>query len=246
MAPTVLSVSPADQDTDVVLGTPITVLFSSLMDHASITEATFSLTGPGQTQIITPEQLVADDPEPITGREYITGTFAFDDTFGSGTKTQLTFTPSKPLRPNVTYTLLILGSGGALTSGAVKDASEVAMVGSYTWTFTTGDLDLVSPPPSSPVPGSFPSLDPNAIIVIPRQSGNQIVGADLSQEIDLIFPGSVDLTSFDSADILTSIEAMLGDPSVVVPPGLIAGYSWQPYNGDPNRKLRITITGWPT
>lgn len=245
-APTVLSVTPADQDVDIVLGTQITVLFSTLMDHSSINDATFSLTGPGQTQIVTPDQLVADDPEPITGREYITGTFSFDDTLGSGTKTQLTFIPSKPLRPNVTYTLLILGSGGVLTSGSVKDSTAVEMIGSYTWSFTTGDLNLVSPPPSSPVPGSFPALDPNSIIVIPRQDGNQVVGTDLTQEIDLIFPGSVDLTSFNSSDILTSIEAIIGDPSVIVPPGLVAGYTWSTYNGDPNRKLTISITGWPT
>lgn len=248
-APTVLSVTPTDQESDVVLGTQITVLFDSLMDHTTINDATFSLTGPGQTQIVTPDQLIADDPQPITGREYITGRFAFDDTQAGNTRTLLTFTPSKPLRPDVEYTILILGSGGALTSAAVKSATSIptAMVGSYTWSFTTGELNLVIPPPSAPVPGASPVLDPSKIIVIPRQSGNHVVGTDLTQEIDLIFPDSVSLTPYDpTPDIMTSIEAILGDPLVAVPTGLIVTPVWQPYAGKPNRKLTLTITGWPT
>lgn len=246
-APTILSVTPNDQETDVVLGTQITVLFDSLMDHTTLGDATFSLTGPGQTQIISPDQLIADDPQPVTGREYITGTFAFDDTQFNSTRTLLTFTASRPLRPNVTYQVLILGSGGALTSAAVKNASAVSMVGSYTWSFTTGQLNLVMPPPSSPVAGSAPQIDPSKIIVIPRQTGNQVVGTDLSQEIDLIFPGSVSLTPYDpTPDILTSIEAILGDPSVVVPTGLTVVPAWSSYAGQPNRKLTLTISGWPS
>src|SRR5271166_3557464 len=144
-APTIVSVTPTVGETDVVLGTQIIVLFSFLMDHSTISDATFSLTGPGQTMVVTPDQVVAEDPKSVTGREYITGAFAFDDTLGGGTQTQLTFTPSRPLRPNVLYTILILGSGGALTSAAVADIYEVQMVGSYTWQFTTGELNLVIP-----------------------------------------------------------------------------------------------------
>lgn len=245
-APLVLTVDPTDQETDVVLGLPITVVFDSLMNHATISDATFSLNGPGQTQILTPDQDVASDPQPVTGREYITGTFSFDDTLAAGTKTQVTFNPSRPLRPNVTYTILLLGSGGSLSSDSIKNAANVAMVGSYTWTFTTGALSLVTTPPSAPVPGSAPQLDPGAIIVIPRQSGNARVGGDLTQEIDLIFPGSVDLTSFDMNDVLFSVEAILGDPQVPAPVGLTVTPEWLTYAGDPNRKLKLTITGWPT
>ena len=250
-APTVLLVTPTDQETDVVLGTAITVLFDSLMDHTSINEATFSLTGPGQTQIVSADQLIVEDPQPITGREYITGTFAFDDTLHSGTQTQLTFNPSKPLRPNVQYTVLIVGSGASLTSNAVKNASEVAMVGSYTWSFTTGQLNLVLPPPSAPVPGSAPALDPGSIMVVPRLgspnpvTSDERTGADLTQEIDLIFPDSVSISPYDpAADILSSIEPILGDPLLMVPPGLTVSYQWQTYGGKPNRKLKVTISGF--
>lgn len=244
--PHVLSVTPTADETDVVLGTQITVLFDTLMLHSSIDESTFSLTGPGQTQIVTPDQMVAEDPQSVTGREYITGTFAFDDTHASSTQTLLTFTPSKPLRPNVEYMLLILGSGAVVTSGAVQSSTHTQMVGSYSWSFTTGELNLVVPPPSSPVAGAAPQFDPSKIVVIPRQSGNQIVGADLTQEIDLIFPGSVSLSPYDpTADILMSIEAILGDPSVPVPSGLTVTPSWNSYGGQPNRKLTLRITGFP-
>lgn len=245
-APTVLSVTPTVDETDVVLGTQIIVVFDSLMSHPSISDATFSLLGPGQTQIVTPDELVSLDPQPTTGREYIVGTFAFDDTLAGGTRTQVTFNPSRPLRPDVEYTVLILGSGGALTSDTVKNAALVAMVGSYTWSFTTGELNLVIPPPQAPVPGAAPRIDPNSIIVIPRQSGNQRVGGDLTQEIDLIFPSSVSLSPYDpTADILTSIEAMLGDLDVIIPSGLTVTPTWQSYGSMPNRKLKLMITGWP-
>jgi hypothetical protein len=230
--PTIISVTPAVDDTDVVLGTQIIVVFSFLMNHSTINDGTFSLTGPGQTMIATPDQMIAEDPVAVTGREYITGTFGFDDTIGNGLQTQVTFNPSKPLRPDIEYTVLVMGSGGALTADAVADIYGNKMVGSYTWNFTTGELNLVIPPPQSPVPGASPQIDPATIIVIPRQTGNKAVGADLTQEIDLIFPDSVSLVPYDpTPDILTSIEAILGDPDVVVPSGLVVTPVWASYGG---------------
>lgn len=254
-APTIVSVTPASAETDVVLGTQIIVLFSKLMEHTTITDATFSLTGPGQTMIATPDQMIAEDPGSVTGREYITGTFAFDDTPGGGTQTQLTFIPSRPLRPNVQYTILIMGSGGALTSAAVADIYATTMVGSYTWNFTTGELNLVIPPPASPVPGRAPHIDPSSIIVIPRlgspnpPNDDARIGGDPKQEIDLIFPDSVSLNPYDpTPDILqvSTVEAILGDLDVVVPSGLSVTGTWAAYGGKPNRMLKITITGWPS
>jgi len=40
-----VSVEPANNDTDVVLGTPIIVTFDQEIDPTSISETTFSLTG---------------------------------------------------------------------------------------------------------------------------------------------------------------------------------------------------------
>lgn len=254
-APTVLSVTPNVDETDVVLGIQIIVLFDKLMSHATIGDGTFSLTGPGQTQIVTPDQLVAEDPQSTTGREYITGIFAFDDTFAGGTQTQLTFTPSRPLRPDVQYTILILGSGGALTSDAVKDIYGTSMVGSYTWSFTTGQLNLVIPPPQAPVPGAAGRIDPSQIIVIPRLGSpnppysDARIGGDPTQEIDLIFPDSVSLTPYDpTPDILaiSSVEAILGDLDITVPSGLTIAGNWTTYGGKPNRMLKLIISGWPS
>lgn len=245
-APVITSVTPNNDEADVVLGTSIIVVFSQLMDHSTINDGTFSLTGPGQTMIVTSDQLIAEDPQSITGREYIIGTFSFDDTVGGGTQTKVTFVPSKSLFPDVEYSILIMGSGGALTSNSVANVSSVKMVESYQWSFTTGQLNLVVPPPQSPVPGASPQIDPSTIVVIPRQSGNQVTGADLTQEIDLIFPGSVSLAPYDpTPDIIASVEAILGDPSVIVPSGLTITPSWFSYGGQRNRKLTLVIAGWP-
>lgn len=241
-APTVVSVNPGVDETDVVLGLPITVLFSTLMDHTTITDATFSVTGPGQTLIVTPTQLISEDPKAITGREYIEGTFEFDDTINGGTQTQVLFTPLKPWRPNITYKILLIGSGAILTTDCIESSYEVQMIGSYEWSFTTGLLNLVIPPPQAPVPGSAAQINPNDIKVIP----SQVTGNDLTQEIDIIFPDSVSLTPYDpTRDIICSVDAILNDPAVRVPRGLTITPTWSAYGGCANRRLTLSITGWP-
>jgi Bacterial Ig-like domain len=241
-APTVTSVTPGVDETDVVLGTSIIVVFNQLMDHASISPATFSVTGPGQTQIITPTQLIAENPRAVTGREYINGAFEFDDTINSSTQTQVTFIPATPLQTNAKYTVLLIGSGAVLTSDAIVSAYGVQMVGSYQWSFITGMLNLVIPPPQAPVQGAAPQLNPNSIRVIPRQT----TGTDLSQEIDLIFPDSVSLAPYDpTGDIIASVDAILGDPAIKIPAALTITPTWNSYGGRANRKLTLLISGWP-
>src|SRR5690242_907834 len=136
-APTITSVSPANSETDVILGTQIKVTFDQLIDHATITDSTFSLTGPGQTMVLTPEQLVAEDPEAVTGREYIEGTFTFDDTAGY---TVVTFNPSKPLQPNKQYVVLVLGGDAVLSTDSVKNVGAEPLATTYQWSFATGTL----------------------------------------------------------------------------------------------------------
>ena len=77
-APLVVNVDPANNEVDVVLGTQITVTFDQAIDTTTIDESTFSVTGPGQTQILTAGQLIAKDGDTLLSREYIEGTFAFD------------------------------------------------------------------------------------------------------------------------------------------------------------------------
>src|SRR5476651_2281643 len=74
----VVNVDPANSEVDVVLGTQITITFDQLLDITTIDESTFSVTGPGQTQILTAGQLIAKDGDTLLSREYIEGTFTFD------------------------------------------------------------------------------------------------------------------------------------------------------------------------
>lgn len=230
-APLVQSVTPLDAATSVVLGTKISVTFDQLMDTSTISEQTFSVTGPGQTGVLTPDELISEDPNVVTGREYITGTFSFATVNG---QTVVTFTPSVPLRKNATYNVLLVGTDSILTSTYIKNSGGEAMANTYEWSFTTGDLNVVAPPAPSPLPALVAHIDPNAIKVLPKP----VVGNDLSQTIEMIFPDNIDPNSFNLADVLVSVEAMLGDPSVVVPPGLTATAV---ING---RRLQITISGW--
>jgi hypothetical protein len=110
------------------------------------------------------------------------------------------------------------------------------MATSYEWTFVTGDLNLATPPPTSPLLDDMPAIDLGQIKVIPR---GRRYGVDLTQEIDIIFPGPIDPNSINTDDILMSIEAVLGDPTVPIPAGLTPTVT---INGS---TLKIVISGWP-
>lgn len=229
-APTVISVTPGPNATGVVLGSPITVTFDQVVDITTVSDSTFVLIGPGQTAVITPTQMIAEDPSVITGREYITGTFSFATV---DSQTVVTFNPGKPLQPDQTYSVLVLGSGGALTSDAVKNGIGEAMVGSYQWSFTTGTLNLVTPPVQSPIPWNQGRINPIDVRLLPRAA----TGNDLTQDIELVFPGPIDPASFNLTDVLVSLEAIIGDPDVVIPQGVTATVAID------GSILRISLTG---
>lgn len=232
-APTVISSSPASGALDIVLGAKIVIGFSALMDTTTINDTTFSLTGPGQTSIIVPQSLIVANPKLRNGREYIEGTFAF--TVGTNGFTTVTFTPSVPLRPNVVYTLLLVGPG-QLTSDSIKDTAGVSLAYNYQWSFTTGDLNLAIPPAQSPLPLLSIPLPPGAIRVNQKIWS---VGNDLSQVITFTFPSAIDTTSVLPEQILLSVEAILNDPSVQVPSGLTPTVVIE------GATITITISGWP-
>lgn len=230
-APKILNVYPIDGAAGIVLGTKIQLVFDQVIDTASVNDSTFSLSGPGQTSVITPDQLIEQNPDVVTGREYITGTFSFDNSSGS---TVVTFIPSRPLQKNQVYTLTVVGADSSLVTSFVQNPALEAMAASVSWSFTTTNLDIATPPVSSPVPATS-RISPDQIVVIPRL----IVGNDLTQEIDLIFPDNIDPASFNVNDVFVSIDAMLGDLNVVVPGTLQAAVAVS------GRKLTITISGWP-
>src|ERR1700680_165620 len=106
--PTITSTVPANAATGVGINQAVNATFSKAMDPATISTATFTVTGPG--------------PAPVTG------TVAYDVPSHVAT-----FTPTSNLAPSTTYTATILTgvkdvSGNALASGTAPNP----------WTFTTG------------------------------------------------------------------------------------------------------------
>jgi hypothetical protein len=234
-APSIIAVSPNPSALEVVLGTSIVVTFDQLIDTTTINATTFSLTGPGQTQLVSPTELNSKTPRPATGREYINGTFSFAVVSGN---TVCTFTPSKPLRPNVTYTVLVIGGLGSVLGARVQNTASPAetLDSNYQWNFTTGDLDISVPPITSPLTPLFMPLDPSKV-KISQQVWS--VGNDLSQELSIVFPANIDTSTVSVDQILLSLEAILDDPSVCIPSGLIPTVT---INGN---TISIVISGWP-
>ena len=235
-APVILSASPAAGDRDVVLGTNVTITFDQAIDPKTVTESTFSLMGPGQTGLISPSDLLKQDPSSTTGREYITGKFTFPS------PSVLIFNPDKPLRPNVRYTLMLVGAGSAIIKDSVKSAGGAPLVKSAQFFFTTGSLLGTDAPIQSPLPFDDPRvaawmkpvLAPADIVVHPRKQ----VGNDLAQVIELIFPEPIDPNSFRMDDIEIEVEPLVDDPLVSVPGGLTMTKELK------NDRIVVTITGW--
>jgi hypothetical protein len=106
--PTVISINPADVATGVCINREINATFSKAMDPATITTATFTVTGPGTT--------------PVAGTV----------TYNATTNTA-TFTATADLAASTTFTATI--HGGA---SGVKDTAGNAFPSNKVWTFTTG------------------------------------------------------------------------------------------------------------
>ena len=90
------------------------------------------------------------------------GTFSFAQ--NSAGATIATFKPSRQLRPNVTYTVLI--------STDVTAVDGTALTNNYQWTFTTGVLNLVTPPRQNPLPSQIGRIQPKDLSVTLRSTLN--------------------------------------------------------------------------
>ena len=233
--PTITSVSPDVSSTGVILGTPIVVTFSELMNHSSINQSNFALISPVGTMIITPTEEIAQNPSPISGKKNVLGKFSFKDTTGV---TVVTFSPKEVLVPNTTYTVIIIGASAHLVSNPVLAADNTPLATNYTWTFTTGTLNLATPPQTSPLVPTNTALDLRSVAIIPRMFPNPN-GSDLTQTIRLVFPDNIDTESFNMEDLLLSVSSILGDPSVTIPTGLTTSATVA------TDTITITISGWP-
>ncbi|MEP7377680.1 MAG: N,N-dimethylformamidase beta subunit family domain-containing protein [Chitinophagaceae bacterium] len=113
VAPTVTSVLPANITTDVALNTVITANFSEAINSATVTGSTFQL---------------RDAANNVIAATVNTAT------------SQLSLTPSAPLKNATVYTVTI--TGGA---SGVKDPAGNALASNYSWSFTTVGVDNTAP-----------------------------------------------------------------------------------------------------
>lgn len=232
-APQVIQVVPDVNDTDVVLGQALVVTFDQAIDPATLNDSTFSLTYPSPTQIVTSGQLISGASSPSTVSVEGVWSFATND---QGC-TVASFQEKTALPPNTLITAQLLGSDASLSDDEVKNMAGEPMELSYAWSFTTGALNLTVPPPTSPLIDAQPAIPVSQIIILPRASN--IINRDLTQQIDIVFPGDIDPESFDLEDLLLSIEPVLGDPSIPIPANLT-------YQCEVHRnKLRIAVYGLP-
>jgi len=137
-APVVVSVQPNPSETDVVLGQQIIITFDQVIDTSTLDESTFSLTYPAPAQVINAQNLISGNPAPST--VVVQGTWTF--TTNSSNQTVATFTPKTAFQQNTLYTAMLLGTDAALTSADIQNTSGQAMATSYSWSFTTGVLNL--------------------------------------------------------------------------------------------------------
>lgn len=121
-----------------------------MIDTTTLDESTFSLTYPAPAQVIGSNHLISGNLAPSTPT--VTGTWSFST--NSDNQTVAVFTPDKPLQQNTLYTAMLLGSDAALTSSVIKNLGGESMAVSYSWGFTTGVLNLQTPPPTNQVSSS--------------------------------------------------------------------------------------------
>lgn len=150
--PSVVNVSPAPNATDVVLGESIIVTFSEPINTDSLNNATFALTGPNLSSILTPDQLTLANPQPSQGRGYILGTFAFS------TVTLAAWAP---------FTNYAVGAVVVDSNGNMETVTTAGISGPYapTWITLLGEYTTDSNVPAWQASDSYALnyyiLDPN-------------------------------------------------------------------------------------
>jgi hypothetical protein len=163
----------------------------------------------------------------------VDGTWAFSATTGGATIA--TFQPEKGFKPNMLYTASLLGADAALSTADVQNLAGEAMAISYSWSFTTGNLNLATPPVTSPLLDDAAPIQICDIRILPRAH----FGQDLAQTFDIVFSDDIDPTSFSQEDLAISVEPILGNPTLAMPSNL------QFHAVIQGNKLRIRILGLP-
>jgi hypothetical protein len=155
------------------------VTFDQEIDVTSYTENSFLLSAPPETPAIAPGGLVGA-VTPAGGTDYVAGTFSF--ALNGSSQTIATFKPARPMRPNVKYTVLI--------STDVATAAGVALANNYTWSFVTGVLNLMTPPPQQPGPAQVGRIRKKDLTFSPRSTLNNDLHVIIIMVLDDIDPAT--------------------------------------------------------
>ena len=152
-APTVESVNPANTQTGVVLGSPVTIIFDSEIDTSTVGRA-FILEGADSDRWTGPDMILFDRPTTAVPDYYldspgykgiVQGTFEYTkldalgasvssptyDPSASTFKTKLVFTPDNVLAPGVEYRVYVAGDESSVDDIRIGIASR-----------TVGDAEL--------------------------------------------------------------------------------------------------------
>lgn len=175
----ILSVLPDVNSQGVILQGAIIVTFDQEIDATTYSEQSFLLSCPPEAPAITSNALVGSIA-PASGTDYVAGSFSF--ALNTAGATIATFKPARPLRPNVKYTVLI--------STDVQTPTGVSLSDNYTWSFTTGVLNLTVPPMQQPGPAQVGRIRKEDLTISPRST--------LNNDLHLIvikFPGNIDPTN---------------------------------------------------
>lgn len=240
-APVVVSTSPQNNDTGVVLRTVVSVLFDQPLKPETVSSATVSLLGPPKTKLLTPDRMV-DPTKPYSGSEVIPSDIRL-----TNSNTRIELRPRQPLEPNTRYRVILLGGSGIAGAQGIANPAGEVLAKTYLFSFTTGDLDLATPPAQNPLqPGiqntaipdilipnwMRPKIRTESVIVRPPDLGD---GIDLPATVEIEFPADIDVNSFNPQDLIVALLPVVNDPLVQLPADLTYSVSVS------GKKLLITI-----
>ena len=161
--PTVTSVSPAGGSTNVAGSASLTVLFSEAVDPATVSTSTIELRNPSNVVV------------------------ASTVTYDGATRTA-TLRPNATLSSSTTYTATVKGG----TSG-VKDLAGNPLGANFTWSFTTGVVDVTAPSVSITSPAASATV--TGTVTVSASASDNIGVAGVQFMLDGIALGAEDVAS---------------------------------------------------
>jgi hypothetical protein len=235
VAPTVTGTVPADRATGVSPAANITAVFSEAMNAATIASSTFTV------------KVKQGNNPPL----------AAIVTYDAVTRTAI-LDPSANLSSSTTYTATV--NGGA---SGVKDLAGNALSNDYSWTFTTGTLDVTPPTVTLTAPSngatvvgtvtlSATASDNIAVNSVDFLVNNVVVGTDstlpysISWNSATVADGSATITARavdSSSNTATSTGVMVTVSNTSVDTTITAGPSGSVNSTSASFSFTATITG---